>query len=117
MARLFKNKLARKYGCCISETADIGGGLIMDHPTGIVIGENVTIGRNVVIYQHVTIGRKDRKRPEYPTIGSGVVIYVGAVVIGAVNIGNGTVIGANSVVATDTETDSIYCGIPARRVK
>lgn len=100
-------------GCHISIGADIGAGLAMPHPVGIVIGEGSRIGRNVSIYQNVTIGRL---RPDggYPAIEDGVTIYAGAVLIGPITVGKGAVVGANSVVLKDIPPFHIAAGVPAR---
>lgn len=82
-----------------------------------MIGKGSILGRNVVVYQNVTLGRKDRTVSDYPRIGDDVTIYPGSVVIGAIVVGTGTTIGANSVVLADTEENSVYAGTPARRLR
>lgn len=86
------------------------------HPVGMVIGEGVNIGKQCIIYQNVTIGTKDGLAP-YPKIGNNVTIYAGACIIGAVEIGNRVVVGANSVVLSDVPDDSIVVGMPARVIR
>jgi serine O-acetyltransferase len=75
---------------------------IFPHPTGIVLGDYVTLGENVIIYQNVTIGLKKRTEESYPTIDNDVVIYAGAVVVGDIHIGSKSKIGANTYVAKST---------------
>lgn len=85
----------------ISLTAKVEAGLRLPHATGIVIGEGVEIGRNVTLYQNVTIGRKSSAETEYPKIKDNVVIYANATVIGPIQVDQGAIIGANTVVIED----------------
>lgn len=101
-------------GCYISLLAEIGPGLILPHPIGLVIGEGVRIGRSVTLYQSVTLGRHGLNKAEYPQLADNVVVYAGAVVIGPVTIGEAAVIAANSVVNRDVPPESVAAGIPAR---
>lgn len=90
------------------------------HPVGIVIGYNVTMGTNCVIYQNVTIGTKntkDYKNASYPRVGNNVTIYANSVVFGDITIGDNAVIGASCVVFEDVPPDAVVAGNPARIVK
>lgn len=107
-----KKILTYRYGIFIGNNVEIGKGLILPHPQGIVIGNNVRIGDNVTIYQQVTIGRKNG---EYPVIKSDCVIYAGAKVIGGIIISKGSIIGANAVVLNSTDMNGIYAGVPAKK--
>mgnify|MGYP005757822005 CR=1 FL=1 len=80
----------------VSPRAKIGAKLRLPHPLGIVIGERVNIGDDVTIYQGVTLGNL---RGSYPKIGNGCTIYPGAVVVGAIEVGDRAVIGALTYVA------------------
>jgi serine O-acetyltransferase len=105
-------------GCYFSRLAEIGPGLRLPHPVGIVIGDSVKIGRNVALYQNVTIGLaeavEDGSEKAYPEIGDGVTIYAGAVIIGPIRIGKGAVVGANAVVTRDVPENVTVAGVPAR---
>ena len=103
-------------GCYISLLAEIGPGLNLPHPTGIVIGDGVRIGRASTIYQNVTLGRHSANRPGYPVLGDGATVYAGAVIIGAIAIGDGAVIAANSVVNRGVAPGAVAMGAPARIV-
>lgn len=100
--------------CYISNEAHIGRGLLLPHPTGIVIGDGVRIGMDVTIYQNVTLGRANADESSYPHIGDGVIIYAGAVIAGAVRIGEGSVVAANSVVNRDVPPATLVGGVPAK---
>ncbi len=110
--------LWRRYviggGCLISPLVEVGSGLHLPHPTGIVVSEDVCIGRDVTLYQNVTLGRLTADRRGAPTIEDGAVIYAGAVVLGSVRIGHGAVVGANSVVRSDVPDGAVVVGAPAR---
>ena len=114
---VYKRKIQIKFSCYLSPQAVVGEGLMLPHPTGIVIGDGVIIGDGVTIYQGVTIGASrvgDGVKGLYPVIGDGVIIYAGAKVIGSIKIGNRSVIGANSVVCENVPDDAVAVGIPAR---
>lgn len=87
--------------------------LIFPHPIGIVIGSDAHIGKNVVIYQNVTIGRKnlhDNNPDRYPTIEEDVIIYPGAVIAGGIKVGANSIVGPNAVITQDVPPDSLAVG-------
>jgi serine O-acetyltransferase len=110
ISSVFKYRLERT-GIFFSYLANIGGGLRLPHPYGITIGEGVNIGRNVTIYQIVTLGVK---KSGYPTIGDGVVIYAHSIVIGPIKIGDESIVGANTLVLDSVPTNSIVLGNPQK---
>lgn len=114
VARLLANRLASSYGIYLSPLAEIGTGLKLPHPVGIVIGDGVRIGDGVTLYQNVTLGRRSESVADYPDVANGATIYAGAVVLGAVRIGSRAVIGANAVVTRDVPDETSAAGIPAR---
>ena len=93
--------------------AEVGGGLYVPHPYGIVVGQ-AKIGRNLHLLHNVTIGRKAHDIPGDPVFGDRVSISAGAVLLGNITIGDGAVIGANSVVLKDVPPGAMAVGIPAR---
>ena len=106
--------IEKRYHCRISPGACIGVNLRLPHPDGVVIGEGCKIGKNVTIYQQVTIGQN---RGKYPAIGDGVIIYAVAKIVGDVCIGDGSIIGANAVVTKNVPASSIWGGNPARELQ
>lgn len=88
------------YGCTIASTARIGGGLILPHPLGIIIGGDVIIGERAWIFQNVTVGGAPDKGG-MPVIGDDARIFAGAVISGPIKLGSGVRVGANSVVTMD----------------
>lgn len=117
LASLCTRIIERRYGCYLSLRARIGPGLRLPHPIGIVIGEGVVIGESCTIYQHVTLGarrRGDWQRGLYPFVGDNVVLFAGAVLAGAIRVGDRSTVGANSVVLEDVPPESTAVGNPAR---
>lgn len=103
------------HGIDILPGARIGGGLRIDHPSGVVIGAGVIVGADCIILQNVTLGAKYVERNkfvnEFPKIGDSVVIGAGAVVLGGIEVGNNCVVGANSVVLADVATGKTVSGV------
>lgn len=120
LASFVANRLQKTQGVFISPKACFDTTLSLRHPVGIVIGEGVKLGKNVVIYQNVTLGGArlgDAKANNYPEIGDNTVIFAGAVVVGQVVVGNNCTIGANSVVISNIPDGCIAVGAPARVIK
>ena len=111
-------------GVEIHPGARIGRRLVIDHGTGVVIGETAEIGDDVTLYHAVTLGgiapavdsgsQVDRKR--HPTLDDGAIIGSGAQVLGPVTVGKGARVGANAVVTKDVPPGVTAVGIPARVV-
>lgn len=100
--------------CFISYRASIGPGLLLPHATGIVIGEGVKLGEGVIVYQGVTIGQNKKK---YPDIGSNVIIYPGAVIVGDIRVNDSAVIGPNAVVIDNIESGCVVVNQKALYLK
>jgi serine O-acetyltransferase len=102
----------------IHPAATIGRRVFIDHGFGIVIGETTIIEDDVLIYQGVTLGGVNlEKGKRHPTIEKNCVIGSGAKILGDITIGQGSKIGANSVVVQDVPTHSTAVGVPARIVQ
>lgn len=98
----------------ISSTAEIGGGLIVQHGYGTIIAPR-KIGKNCWVNQGVTIGYTNDD--DCPTLGDNVTVYSGAKILGNVHIGNNVVVGANAVVVKDIEDNCVVGGVPAKVIK
>jgi serine O-acetyltransferase len=115
MARFVQAHIQRISGADVHPGAHIGGGLVIAHSVGIVVGERVVAGENLRLHQSVTLGERG-DGPAQPVLGDDVNIGAGAVVIGGVRLGNGVVVGANAVVTKDVEADAVVVGAAARRL-
>jgi len=98
--------------------ARIGKGFFIDHGAGVVIGETSIIGKNVTLFQGVTLGGTGKqKEKRHPTIGDNVVIGAGAIILGAITIGENSRIGAGAVVTKPVPPNSTVVGNPGRIVR
>jgi serine O-acetyltransferase len=105
-------------GVEIHPGAKIGRRFFIDHGMGVVIGETVEIGDDVLMYQNVTLGGTGKETGKrHPTIGNNVVIGTGAKVLGNILIGDNVKIGAGSVVVKPVPDNSTVVGIPGRIVR
>ena len=104
-------------GIEIHPGAKIGRGVFIDHGMGVVIGETSEIGDRCLLYQGVTLGGTGKDSGKrHPTLQENVVVGAGAKVLGAINIGSNTRIGAGSVVVKNVERNCTVVGIPGRVV-
>ncbi len=116
-ARLFNFVARFLSGCDIHPGAVFGRGVFIDHAHGVVIGETAIIGNNVTMLHQVTLGGTGKQSGRrHPTIEEGVLLGVGAKVLGNIVIGKNSKIGAGSVVVHTVPTDSTVVGIPGRVV-
>lgn len=98
----------------ISETADIGSGLIVQHGYGTIVAPR-KIGKNCWVNQGVTIGYTNNN--DCPTLGDNVTVYCGAKVLGDVHVGNNVIVAANAVVVKDIKDNCVVGGVPAKIIK
>jgi serine O-acetyltransferase len=105
-------------GIEIHPGAKIGHGFFIDHGNGVVIGETAEIGNNVLLFHQVTLGSKGGTAAgkRHPTIGNNVTIGAGAKVLGPINVGDNSIIGAGSIVTKDVPPDSTAVGNPAKLI-
>ena len=118
-ARLFNHLSRFLTGVDIHPGAKIGRRFFLDHGFS-VIGETAEIGDDVTIYQCVTLGGTNPSAgiggKRHPTLGNGVVVGSGAQVLSPIHVGDGSKVGANSVVTKDVAPGSTVVGIPAKPV-
>lgn len=96
----------------------IGRRCFIDHGAGVVIGETAEIGDDVLMYQGVVLGGTSlNKEKRHPTIGNGVVIGSGAIILGNIKIGNNAKIGSGSVVINPVPEDATVVGVPGKSVQ
>ena len=113
LARLIAHLGRFLTGIEIHPAAKIGKFLFIDHGMGVVIGETAVIGDNVTIFHGVTLGGKGNGDTRHPTIEDDVMIGAGAVLLGAIVIGQGARIGANAVVTKSVPAGTQVIGAKA----
>ena len=115
VARFISNTARTLTGIEIHPGAKLGKRFFIDHGMGVVIGETTEIGDDVLIYQGVVLGGTSlEKKKRHPTVGNNVVIGAGAIVLGAITLGDHSRVGAGSVVLHDVPPHSTAVGVPAR---
>jgi serine O-acetyltransferase len=114
MALYLQSQISEVFCVDIHPAAVIGSGILVDHATGIVIGETCVLDNNISIMQGVTLGGTGKECGDrHPKVKRDVLIGTGAIVIGNVTIGEGAKIGAGSVVLNDVAPHTTVAGIPA----
>jgi serine O-acetyltransferase len=113
------SQLARFFtGIEIHPGAQIGQGLFIDHGMGVVIGETSIIGNNVLLYQGVTLGGTGKETGKrHPTLGDNIVVGAGAKILGNIQIGSNSYIGANAVVLNTVPPNTTVVGVPGHVTK
>ncbi len=105
------------YGVDIHPAARIGTGIMLDHATGIVIGETSVVEDNVSMLHEVTLGGTGKQRGDrHPKIRAGVMLGAGAKILGNIEVGEGASVAAGSVVLQDVAPHTTVAGVPARIV-
>lgn len=118
LARLV-SQISRFFtGIEIHPGATLGAGILIDHGMGVVIGETAELGDRITIYHGTTLGGTGKEKGKrHPTVGNNVIIGAGAKVLGAINIGSNSKIGANAVVIKDVPEGATVVGVAANVVK
>lgn len=117
LALFFQNRVSSEFAVDIHPAAQMGCGIMLDHATGLVIGETAKVGNNVSILQSVTLGGTGKDEGDrHPKIGDGVLISAGAKILGNIKVGIGAKIGAGSVVLEDVPPHTTVAGVPAKVV-
>ena len=114
-ALYLQSRASQVFQVDINPAVPMGKGIMLDHGTGLVIGETAVVGDNVSMLQNVTLGgtgKSDQDR--HPKIGNGVLIGAGAKVLGNIIIGDCSRIGAGSVVLKEVPPRVTVAGVPAR---
>jgi serine O-acetyltransferase len=119
-ARIFSLLNFLLFGIEIATLCKIGPGLFFPHTHGTVIGA-VSIGKNAIIYQGVTLGAKDLDftydAAHRPVIGDDVFVGAGAKVLGGLHVGNNVAVAANAVLLESAPDNVVVGGIPAKIIK
>jgi serine O-acetyltransferase len=117
LSLFFQNRMSTIYGVDIHPAATLGTGIMLDHATGLVIGQTAVVGNNVSILQSVTLGGTGKDEGDrHPKIGDGVLISAGAKILGNIHVGEGAKVGAGSVVLDEVPPHTTVAGVPAKVV-
>ena len=117
LAQFFQNQISVTLGIDMHPAAQIGSGIMLDHATGIVVGETAVIEDDVSILHSVTLGGSGKQSGDrHPKISRGVLLAAGCKVIGDIEVGEGAKVGAGSVVLEDVPPFVTVAGVPARVV-
>jgi serine O-acetyltransferase len=117
LARHIQSRSAEVFGVDIHPAARLGCGLMLDHGTGLVIGETAVVEDDVSMLQGVTLGGTGKECGDrHPKIRRGVLLGAGAKVLGNIEVGEGAKVGAGSIVLDDVAPHTTVVGVPARPV-
>ena len=117
LALLMQSRASMKFGVDIHPAATFGSGIMLDHATGLVVGETAVVGNQVSILQSVTLGGTGKEHGDrHPKIADGVLISAGAKILGNIRVGEGAKVGAGSVVLRDVPAHTTVAGVPAKVV-
>lgn len=116
-ALYLQSQSSRIFGIDIHPAAHIGQGIMIDHGSGIVIGETAVVGDNVSILHDVTLGGSGKEQGDrHPKISDNVMIGAGAKILGNIMVGCCSRVAAGSVVLKDVPPDTTVAGVPAKIV-
>ena len=117
LALYLQSQSSRIFAVDINPAARIGKGIMIDHGTGVVIGETASVGDNTSILQNVTLGGTGKETGDrHPKIGSNVMLGAGAKVLGNIRVGDCARIASGSVVLKEVEACTTVAGVPAKYV-
>ena len=119
LARIISQFAKFLTGIEIHPSAEISGGVFIDHGLGVVIGETAIVEERVIIYHGVTLGATGKPcgKKRHPTVKKGAIIGSGAKILGNITIGENAKIGANSVVLHSVPNGATAVGVPAKTIK
>lgn len=117
LALYLQNRASEIFAVDIHPGAQIGGGIMIDHATGLVVGETTVIGDNVSMLHSVTLGGTGAQAGDrHPKIRCGVLIASGAKILGNIEVGEGAKVGAGSLVLEPVPEHTTVAGVPAKIV-
>jgi serine O-acetyltransferase len=117
LAFFLQNRISEIFAVDIHPAARMGKGILIDHGTGVVIGETAVVGDDVSMLHEVTLGGTGKESGDrHPKIGKGVMIGTGAKILGNVKVGEGSKVAAGSVVLDEVPPHVTVAGVPAKIV-
>ncbi|XP_020248431.1 probable serine acetyltransferase 2 isoform X3 [Asparagus officinalis] len=117
LALALQSRISEVFAVDIHPAAKIGEGILLDHGTGLVIGETAVVGNRVSLMQGITLGGTGKETGDrHPKIGHGALIGAGATILGNLSVGEGAMVAAGSLVLKDIPPHSMVAGNPAKIV-
>jgi serine O-acetyltransferase len=117
LARHLQSRVSEVFAMDIHPAAVIGSGIMIDHGTSVVIGETAVVGDDVSMLHEVTLGGTGKESGDrHPKVGHGVLLGAGTKILGNVRIGDGSKVGAGSVVLAGVPEHTTVVGVPAHPV-
>ena len=117
MALFIQNRSSEVFGVDIHPAASIDGSVMIDHATGVVVGETAVIKKNVSIFQGVTLGGKGFEDGDrHPKVEEGVSIFASSTILGNITLGKTSIVAAGSLVLADVDANTTVAGIPAKKL-
>ena len=117
LALYLQSRVSEVFAVDIHPAAEIGSGILLDHATGLVIGETAVVEDHVSLLHEVTLGGTGKETGDrHPKVRSGVLIGAGAKILGNVEIGEGAKVAAGSMVLNDVPAHCTVAGVPAQPV-
>ena len=117
MALFIQNRSSEVFGVDIHPAASIDGSVMIDHATGVVVGETAVIKKNVSIFQGVTLGGKGFEDGDrHPKVEEGVSIFASSTILGNITLGKNSIVAAGSLVLDDVDANTTVAGIPAKKL-
>ncbi|KAH7300948.1 hypothetical protein KP509_23G005100 [Ceratopteris richardii] len=115
LASALQSRISEVFGMDIHPAAQLGSGIMIDHGTGVVIGETARVGNGCTLLHGVTLGGNGKQQGDrHPKLGCNVLVGAGASILGNVKIGDGSKTGASAVVLNDIPDFATAVGCPAK---
>ena len=115
MALFLQNRASEVFGVDIHPAATIAGGVMIDHATGVVIGETSDIEKGVSIFQGVTLGGKGfESGKRHPNIKQGATVFAASTVLGNITVGRNSIVAAGSLVLHNVDDNKTVAVVPAK---
>lgn len=111
----------RLTGAEFGHGCSLGGGLVVKHPLGMVVGGGTRLGQNCTVLHNVTFGERRPEEPSlqggmYPVVGDGCLIGTSAILLGPILVGDNAKVGAGAIVLDDVRPGATVVGAPARDI-
>jgi serine O-acetyltransferase len=117
LAFFIQSRISARFHVDIHPAAKIGHGIMMDHATGIVIGETAVVENNVLFWHGVTLGGTGFETGDrHPKVREGAVLGANSTILGNIEIGRGAKVAAGSMVLSDVAENTTVAGVPAKPV-